>query len=324
MTKATDTAATVNQPTRILSYGGGLDSWVMLLLAIDGKLPKPDLVVFADVSNGSPEADPTSTYRHIREVVMPLCEKHGIEFKWLTTEEVPVRVSSKHPEGFRSLFDYYRSQNMFFGATSKVCTISSKVDRVGKYVEARFPEGALEVWIGFGADEETRLKRNAYVQKGRRTERYPLMEREMCRCREEAYARASGYPVPRKSACVFCPHSSRGDFRTLRDQLPEVFVMIEELEDNAKLTKSGKRMRYSGTGDDAKRLREWVESAFKGIRENQDCHVCGSKKSTKRTGCDYLVEGGQACDDGPQGVRWRAVGLGPVARGAMVKPRGVC
>src|SRR6185437_4209536 len=74
---------------RVLSYGGGLDSFAMLLLAIlSGELP--DVVVFVDVADGSPDRDPEDlgewpgTYQHIREVVIPLCRAHGIEFVWLT------------------------------------------------------------------------------------------------------------------------------------------------------------------------------------------------------------------------------------------------
>lgn len=247
---------------------------------------------------------------------MPLCAKHGIEFKWLSSDEIPVRRSKNNPDGFRSLYSYYRHERMFFGARSKLCTIAAKVDRIGKYVEARYPEGELEVWIGFGADEQSRLKDNRYAQQGRRTERYPLMELDMCRCREEAYARASGYPVPRKSACVFCPHSSRGDFQTLARELPEQFAKVEALEEGCKLTGekkrlsvmkkeglaseaevverypelAGRRIRYAGTGDKVPALRDWVATPFKGRRENETCPVCGSKKATKRTGCDFLCE----------------------------------
>jgi hypothetical protein len=308
-----------NSLIRILSYGGGLDSWTMLLLAIEGRLERPDLVIFADVADGSPERenqDPgewPSTYRHIREVVMPLCEREGIEFKWLTSDEIPVRASKNHPDGFRSIYSYFRDQRMFFGARSKLCTIAAKVDRIGQYVEARYPEGELEVWIGFGADEDSRLKDNRYAQQGRRSERYPLREVGFCRCREEAYCRASGLPVPRKSACVFCPHSSRGDFQTLARELPEQFRKVEELEEGCKLTGekkrlsvmkkeglteaevvakypelAGKRIRYSGTGPGKPGLREWASKPFKGRRESETCPVCGNLKATKRTGCDYL------------------------------------
>jgi hypothetical protein len=285
--------------TRILSYGGGLDSWTMLLLVVNGELPKPDLVIFADVSNGSPEEDPTepgewpSTYRHIREVVMPLCERHGIEFKWLTTAESPIRPTKANPEGHMALYRYFRSERQFPGRLSKLCTIASKVERIGNYVDQRFPKKEIEVWIGFGADEQNRLKNNRYAQKGRRTERYPLMARGMCRCREEAYCRKAPYPVPRKSACVFCPMSSRFDWMTLAKELPEQFAAAQLLEDEFKGTGSGEMMTFSGKP--GVKLADHIAKPFnwRRARENQTCSVCGSKKATKRTGCDYLCGGRQ-------------------------------
>jgi hypothetical protein len=277
----------------VLSYGGGLDSWVILLLVLYGVFEKPDLVVFADVADGSPDRDPEDpgewpgTYRHIREVAMPLCEELGIEFVWLTSDVEPVRPTRENPAGHRSLFAYFRELRCMPGARSKMCTVAAKVDRIGRYLEARFPTGDLEVWIGFGADETTRLRDNRYAQRGRRAERYPLREVGFCRCREERLARSSGYPVPRKSACVFCPHSSRGDFQTLRDELPETFAAVEALEDGCKRTKAGVEIRFGRT----KRLRDWVAPAFVGRRERETCPVCGDLKATKRTACSFLIEG---------------------------------
>jgi hypothetical protein len=40
-----------------------------------------------------------------------------------------------------------------------------------------------------------------------------LIEWGLCRWRCEALVHAAGYPVPRKSACVFCPYATRGDVR---------------------------------------------------------------------------------------------------------------
>ena len=288
----------LSRPVRVLSYGGGLDSWTMLLLAVDGKLERPDLVVFADVSNGSPERDGTDpgewpgTYRHIREVAMPLCRANGIEFKWLTTAESPIRPTKDNPTGHASLYGYYRAEKMFFGRLSKTCTSSAKVERIGNYLAGRYgAEAEVEVWIGFGADEGKRVKQGRYAQKGNRTERYPLMELGFCRCREEAYAKASGYPVPRKSACVFCPMSSRADWQTLAREMPETFEAVHLLEVEFKGTKAGKMLTYSGV--DGVELPQHIEKPFNWdrARENETCACCGSLKATKRTGCDYLCAG---------------------------------
>jgi hypothetical protein len=77
---------------RVLSYGGGLDSFAALVAAIQDGAP-PDLVVFIDVTDPE-QLDPgewPGTYMHIREVVIPLCAKHGIEFVWIDTVSYPVR-----------------------------------------------------------------------------------------------------------------------------------------------------------------------------------------------------------------------------------------
>jgi hypothetical protein len=310
---------------KILSYGGGLDSWTNLLLSIDGRFERPDLLIFADVSDGCPESGPTSpgewpsTYRHIREVTMPLCEREGIEFKWLTTAEQPVGPTRANPAGCRSLYDWFIiTRSMPSAAGTCLGTIKAKVDRIGRYLDARYPDGEMEVWIGFGADEDSRVKQGDYNQSGRRTERYPLREAGFCRCREEAYARASGYPVPRKSACTFCGKASRLDWQTLRDQLPDMFAAAQLIENNCKRTGEKARLkkmrdtglaspeevaqiyphlrghiiRYSGTGSHKPRLREYAEPPFQHnrSRETKDCPVCGCKQATKRTGCDYLWE----------------------------------
>ena len=68
---------------KVLSLGGGLDSWAMLLDAeIRGELP--DIAAFVDVGDAeNPDDHPgewDGTYRHIEEVVKPWCAARGIEF----------------------------------------------------------------------------------------------------------------------------------------------------------------------------------------------------------------------------------------------------
>jgi hypothetical protein len=277
---------------RVLSYGGGLDSMAMLLLAIKNH-DLPDVVVFADVSNASPTKDPTdpgewpSTYRHLREVVMPLCRKHGLRFVWLTTDKYPIR-------GSRSLFGYFKQTHSMPTRQSRLCTSASKVERVRDFCRDEFPGRPIEMWIGFEAGEEERAKKDPHALSKRgsaRTTRFPLIEARICRCRAEEMVRRAGFPVPRKSACVFCPFSSRGDFLTLKRELPRVFSEVEKLEAGGKLTRSGKTLRYGyEVGDDTDpKLREWVEKSPYKARVII-CPVCGKVRATKATGCDYLPD----------------------------------
>jgi hypothetical protein len=51
----------------------------------------PDVVVFIDVGAPGDPGKWAGTYRHVREVVIPLCSRHGIEFVWIDGETYPVR-----------------------------------------------------------------------------------------------------------------------------------------------------------------------------------------------------------------------------------------
>lgn len=289
---------------RVLSSGGGLDSFAMLLLAVASN-EKPDAVVFVDVAD--PEhLDPgewPGTYKHLREVVMPFCDRHGIEFVWLNT---PVRDA-------RSLFAWMLARGQIpVSGPNRICTRIAKVERFEAWLDSRYPGREVEVWIGFEAGEESRAAvdpnagrpRAATATTAARRNRFPLIERGYCRCRCEQLVRSAGYPVPRKSACVFCPYGTRGDWQTFARELPEQFAQVEHLEwrkpptakNNIKLSIMGFRTLYKRapdgtrivTGHKAPPLRVFIQGVYRA--KPQTCVVCGATRATKATGCGYLVE----------------------------------
>jgi hypothetical protein len=274
----------LDRPLDIASVGGGVDSFSMLLGAL-ARGERPDLVIFADVTDAG-RKDPgewPATYRHLREVVVPLCASKGIEFKWLTTEEEPIR-------GQRSLIAYFEHLNAMPGRISRMCTSAAKVERIFRFVERVVPEHvAINMWVGFEAGEENRSRpngRDPHAQSnGRIRRRFPLQEWGMCRCRCVSYIREAGYQVPNGSACVFCPFSKWDDFTNLRDQLPEQFARVQAMEDNCKLTKAGKTIRFAG-GADAPRLTDRLDKPYQ--RRVKRCEVCGADKHPKRTAAHYL------------------------------------
>lgn len=275
---------------RVLSYGGGVDSMGMLVLAIEkGELP--DLVIFADVGDvdGLDPAEWPSTYRHIREVVMPLCAKHGIEFKWLDTVESPIR-------GERSLFQYFAVKHTMPGRLSRLCTSAAKVERIANFLAEHVASSVthLEVQIGFEAGEELRAARDPHSAgkaTTRRVNRFPLMEAGLCRCRTIDLIKQSGFEVPNGSACTFCPFSKWDDFKRLSEQLPETFAQTQKLEDDCKRTKKGLVMRYDymkGDGSD-RRLTDRVRLPY--ARQVKACAVCGrTEKAQKKTSCEPISQ----------------------------------
>lgn len=292
-----------NTLPKILSYGGGLDSFAMLVhgIAIGDK---PDVVVFCDVAGNAASTDPgewPSTYKHIAEVAIPLCEKHGIEFVWLKSA---IR-------GERSLYAWMRNRNQIpVSGPARICTRIAKVERFEAWMQERFGSAQVEVWIGFEAGEEARADKdpNAGKPTAQRRNRFPLIEWAMCRCRCESVVRDAGFPIPRKSACVFCPYASKGDWQTLATEAPELFDQVVEMEAAKPLTKRGVKLSIMGfrkaskwkgqklpqnpvRGEDYKApaLPEFVQGSYKA--KAQACGVCGqAQRATKATGCGYLTD----------------------------------
>jgi hypothetical protein len=282
------------EPYRVLSLGGGVDSYAMWLGA---KLwgPKPDLVIFADVTDPY-NADPgewDSTYRHIIDHVMPDCEREGVEFKWLHTDESPIR-------GERSLIKYFEQKHLMPSRTSKMCTSAAKVERIHNFINEHVPSLVdVEMWIGFEAGEENRGGKDSKdphaKAKGRITKAFPMQWWGLCRCRAVDLIKAHGTQMPNGSACMMCPLAKKDDFQRLRSEEPDVFMRVEQLEDNCRRTKAGKRITFGYKHGDERdlRLTDWIDASGSGPdgkyqRKVIQCEVCGGDKPAKRTACNYL------------------------------------
>lgn len=295
------------RPATVLSYGGGLDSWAMLLESIDRGEP-PDYIVFSDVGDPLDRSVPgewPSTLAHIEEIVKPLAEQHGIKFvhlSYLMGQEYLIQGK------YKTLFEWFRSTNTFPGTQSSLCTMKAKIDRINTWLQQEFGGDPVEVWIGFGAEEKKRFKKGASAVYTKevpgRTKRYPLMEWDMCRCRSEQVARQSGYPVPRKSACVFCPHASKRDFKTLSREQPELFHEIGKLESEFKGTSTGKMMAYhTKTGEEyglekGEKADMWLPEAVKTdyVPHLIPCPHCKApQRATKQAGSTWLYDAPTTC-----------------------------
>jgi hypothetical protein len=299
----------------VLSYGGGLDSFAMLLGAIRSNY-LPDVCVFMDVGDGSETRDGVEpgewpgTYRHMREVVLPLCAAHGIEFVWISKDTYPIRAGRKDEN--TSLYAWLRDHtNIPTAGPVRNCTALAKVERFESWMADRYGSALVEVWIGFEAGEEARANKDPNARgsgNANRRNRFPLIEAGLCRCRCEALVRELGFPVPRKSACVFCPYGTRQDWVAFERELPEQFEMIAQLEEVKPATSKGFKLSIKdfrkinktatnpvlGVDYKAPPIRQWVKGKGAPVRA-KPCSVCGAAdRATKNTGCGYLAEGHDA------------------------------
>lgn len=248
---------------KVLSYGGGLDSWSMLLDA-EARDELPDVCAFVDVGDRDDAesiGEWESTYRHIEEVVIPWCAARGVQ--WVEISARTGYAIRPQNQNARSLFDWLWTMGQIpVSGPNRICTRIAKVERFEAWLDATYPGESVEVWIGFDAAETDRVEKDPNAGKvrsipkkaardvpkwwgwtvglafalthARRVNRFPLVERGLCRCRCLKLATASGYPVPRKSACVYCLTGdtdvvTRDGIKPIRDLVGHADLLVPQM-----------------------------------------------------------------------------------------------
>jgi hypothetical protein len=215
---------------RIISYGGGVQSTALCVLATQGKIGHVDAALFANVGDDS-EHPATITY--VREVMIPWCAERGLpvhelkrvnrsgetETLWQEMMQVgsksvpiPVRMSETGAPGTRG------------------CTFNYKIDVIAKWLKAH---GATKttpaaVCIGFSTDEAHRAsnrRANPYE-----LPEHPLLDLRLSRTDCKNIISRAGLPVPPKSACFFCPFHRPAMWSKMRRDEPVLFQKSVDLE----------------------------------------------------------------------------------------------
>lgn len=256
---------------RAVSYGGGVQSTALLVLAAEKRIDFP-LFLMANVGDDSEHPD---TLTYVRDVAMPYAEKHGIELVMLdrvkrdgSTETLWQRLMDPRTcpdckgEGYvddpdsdgsdgkfavcekcagsggiesRSLPIPVRMSNGAPGTRS--CTADFKIRVIGKELKRRgaTAENPATIGIGISLDEIQRANT-------RRTEKhervvYPLVgfgEDTGLKLRRDdcmRVIREAGLPVPPKSSCFFCPFHRPAAWADLARERPDLFEKSCQLED---------------------------------------------------------------------------------------------
>lgn len=219
----------MNDPIRVFSYGGGVQSNAVLVLQATGRLPEPyDVFVFANVGEDS---ENPATLRYVEEVARPYAARHGIEF-------VEVRKTTHgEPE---TLFNFvYRSERSIrlpvwlqSGAPgNRDCTDRFKVKVIDRWLREHGHRHAV-TGLGISLDEFHRARdRQPYVQNGVEKRReYPLIDLRLRRADCQRIIVEAGLPVAPKSSCWFCPFHRPGEWLELRRTRPELFWRAVAME----------------------------------------------------------------------------------------------
>jgi len=197
----------------IVSFGGGSNSTAVIINMVKHQIV-PDNILFADTGGEHP-----NTYKFIDEFN-----------NWLTDRNFPeiqtLKYKNKNGEELTLEQDCLNNNTIppiAFGW--KTCSQKFKIAPVEKYIKAKYPNEKIQMWVGFDADEERRIKANP----NENFENYfPLIEwgwnRDKC---IEVIAKA-GLTLPGKSSCFFCPNMKKHEILKLPDELKERAIAMEK------------------------------------------------------------------------------------------------
>lgn len=228
---------------RVISLGAGVQSSALYRLAVMGEIgPKPDYAIFADT-----QQEPPWVYETVEDLR-----------RW---GDIPIVVRSRgdlgeHLRAGKNSTGQKFSSVPFWveGADGKEvggrrqCTREYKIDVVrdavkeilgvakGARVKGRY---RVEQWVGISTDEAQRAKPSRYEWIANR---FPLLfDKPMSRGQIRLWMEKHGFPLPGKSACVFCPFRSPVEYARLRDSNPELFAAAVRWDEAIRDTGTGRR-----------------------------------------------------------------------------------
>lgn len=204
----------MSEPVHIISLGAGVQSSTMALMAAAGEItPMPKCAIFADTGD-----EPQAVYDWLGKLaaILPLqieiaYRRNGLPIKGCMERH---KLSDFIVEGgFSQIPCFTRSVNGKAAFGKRQCTRHWKINPVHQKirellgaVRKRMESGSVVLWQGISMDEISRMKpsRDAWL-----THRFPLIEERMTRGDCVRWLTKHGYPVPPKSACVYCPYKDR-------------------------------------------------------------------------------------------------------------------
>lgn len=253
----------------VLSMGGGMESTATLALTLlDTRFQalRPDRVVFSDLGSEWPE-----TYAHLG-FISEVCRKEGVIYDRIVPEVFRGKKVFGENRRYTRLVDYLTDMKVIPGKSpsgKRLCTDLFKVRAISEHLKETHPGEDLVVLIGFGSDEKNRIERGENQVPGW-TNRFPLDEAGMCRCKAITYLRSVGWPVPRRSGCTFCCFSKKLDFQVQAEVYPETFAETVALERNGRGFGRG---FYLNAG--TKPVDEWIGT--KDVKRERLCKGCGAE-----------------------------------------------
>lgn len=212
--------------TRYFSFGGGVQSTAVLVLAATGRV-QYDAFLFANVGGDS---ENPATLEYVERYAKPYAAANGIELVELQ------KVTHGKPETLlewtlRSSRSVRLPAYMANGAPGRrSCTSTFKIDVIARYQKQHgaTPAAPCVTGLGISMDEIQRMRLDSGI--AWQVLEYPLIDMRLYRRDCLRIIAAAGLPQPPKSSCWFCPFHRREDWNKLKREQPGLFQQAVELE----------------------------------------------------------------------------------------------
>ena len=216
------------QPFKVLSLGAGVQSTVMLLMALGDEMERPDVAIFADTMR-----EPESVYEHLRWLT-EVCAAHDFPLHTISYGDL-AEYALDTTKRSGTIPVYLANDDGSTGHLRRDCTADFKVAVIKRKAKELAEGRRVEMWMGISLDEVTRMRDSGAKWL---TNRYPLVEQRMSRHDCQRWLAAHDVAAPR-SACYFCPFHSNEEWRRLRDHEPIEFAKAVTFEQELQAAHAG-------------------------------------------------------------------------------------
>ena len=213
------TAPIKDRKYKIWSSGGGVQSTAIAVLIENGILEKPDYGVMVDCGY-----EKTATLDYMHNIMIPRMKKAGVPFFMLNTLDY-TNNDLVDGSGHVNIPAFRLKTNGKISKLHTHCNSTWKVKVMRAWARQQNINN-MENWLGISTDEERRAKPSSRKWI---TLRYPLIELNMSREDCIYYIAQTGWPMPPRSSCVFCPQQDAKSWHLVRNT-PEDWNRVLEAE----------------------------------------------------------------------------------------------
>lgn len=229
----------------VVLLGLGVQSTAMYFMSSKGELPRADYAIFCDLG-----AEGTATYNYLEYLLKWQAANNGIPV--IVNKERNLYAdltTTKTASRFTSIPSFVKNEDGSVGMLKRQCTGEYKIkaaDNIIRDVIYNIGKGKrrpkTKVWLGITLDEMERL---SIPQESWKINVYPFIDyqinykgmisklswsKTMYRADLKEWYQRSGFPVPEKSACVFCPYQSDRMWGWRKQHYPDDFAASVQVD----------------------------------------------------------------------------------------------